>query len=376
MCEKRRERMIKILLAEDDKDLNALVCARLVAEGYEAIPCASALGAAIFFLTVAAIVTVAVLVYSALPADMADGAKAGIMLGVIAALALLCTAADLARRKLTVDRPVQKILDATDAIAAGDFSVRLQPRHLYRRRDQYDAIMENLNKMAAELSRTEMLHNDFVSNVSHELKTPIAVIRNYAEALAKGAPDEETRRKYADALVAASKRLTALVTNVLKLNKLENQTLSPAFRRFRLDEMLAEAALAYEDVIERKHIDLICDLEETEITSAPDYLEIVWNNLLSNAVKFTGEGGTISLSLRTEGSKAIVRVADTGCGISAETGKHIFEKFYQGERSHAQEGNGLGLALVKKVIDLIGGEISVESEVGKGSAFTVTLHGV
>ena len=166
------------------------------------------------------------------------------------------------------------------------------------------------------------------------------------------------------------------MTNVLKLNKLENQTLSPAFRRFRLDEMLAEAALAYEDVIERKHIDLICDLEETEIASAPDYLEIVWNNLLSNAVKFTGEGGTISLSLRTEGGKAIVRVADTGCGISAETGKHIFEKFYQGERSHAQEGNGLGLALVKKVIDLIGGEISVESEVGKGSAFTVTLHGV
>ena len=229
---------------------------------------ASALGAALFFLTVAAIVTVAVLVYSALPADMADGAKAGIMLGVIAALALFCTAADLARRKLTVDRPVQKILDATDAIAAGDFSVRLQPRHLYRHRDQYDAIMENLNKMTAELSRTEMLHNDFVSNVSHELKTPIAVIRNYAEALANGAPDEETRRKYADALVAASKRLTALVTNVLKLNKLENQTLSPAFRRFRLDEMLAEAALAYEDVIERKHIDLICDLEETEITSA------------------------------------------------------------------------------------------------------------
>ena len=140
--------------------------------------------------------------------------------------------------------------------------------------------------------------------------------------------------------------------------------------------MLAEAALAYEDVIERKRIDLICDLEETEITSAPDYLEIVWNNMLSNAVKFTDEGGTISLSLRTEGSKAIVRVADTGCGISSETGRHIFEKFYQGERSHAQEGNGLGLALVKKVIDLIGGEISVESEVGKGSAFTVTLHGV
>ncbi len=332
-------------------------------------------GALLFFLTVAAIVSAAVLIYSALPAEMTDGAKAGAMLGVIAAFAFLCTAADLLRRKLTVERPVRKILAATDAIAAGDFTVRLESGHLYLRRDEFDEIMENLNKMSAELEHTEMLHADFISNVSHELKTPVAVIKSYAEALGKGEPDAGTRQKYAGALISAADRLTALVQGVLRLNKLENQKLTPAYTVFRLDEMLAEAALSFEEVIERKRLDLECDLEEVEIRSVPDYLELVWNNLLSNAVKFTDAGGTVSLSLKAENGNAVVRVADTGRGISAEVGKHIFEKFYQGDASHAGEGNGLGLALVKKVIDLLGGEIAVESEVGKGSVFQVTLRG-
>ena len=304
---------------------------------------------------------------------MVAATKAGAMLGVIAAFAFLCTAADLLRRKLTVERPVRKILAATDAIAAGDFTVRLESAYL--RRGEFDEIMENLNKMTAELEHTEMLHADFISNVSHELKTPVAVIKSYAEALGKGEPDAGTRQKYAGALISAADRLTALVQGVLRLNKLENQKLTPAYTVFRLDEMLAEAALSFEEVIERKHLDLECDLEEVEIRSVPDYLELVWNNLLSNAVKFTDAGGTISLSLKAENGNAVVRVADTGRGISTEVGKHIFEKFYQGDASHAGEGNGLGLALVKKVIDLLGGEIAVESEVGKGSVFQVTLRG-
>ena len=331
-------------------------------------------GAAIFFLTVAAIVTAAVLIYSALPEDMATGAKAGVMLAVIAVLALICTGADLIRRKITVERPVRTILAATDAIASGDFSVRLEPAHPYFRRDEYDEIMENLNKMTAELAHTEMLHADFISNVSHELKTPVSVIRNYAQALGREC-DGELRKKYAAALISAADRLTALVQGVLRLNKLENQKLTPARRTFRLDEMLAEAALAFEDAIDAKGLTLECDLEEAEITSVPDYLELVWNNLLSNAVKFTEQGG-ITLSLKMRDGNAVVRVADTGQGISPEVGRHIFEKFYQGDTSHAGEGNGLGLALVKKVIDLLGGEIAVESEAGKGSTFTVILRGV
>ena len=333
-------------------------------------------GGAVFLVTIAAVVTLTLFAYAFLSErNLSKGGMAAAMFAVVLFLSLVCTAIDAVRRKVMVEKPVGKILKATDAIAGGDFSVRLEVSHPYGRYDEFDCIMENLNRMAAELSKTELLHSDFVSNVSHELKTPLAVIRNYASAL-KGESDGEKREKYAQALIDASGRLTALVVNVLKLSKLENRELPPEKSVVRLDGMLEEAVLAFETEIEKKGLDVECDLEDTEILSAPDYLEIVWNNLLSNAVKFTEPGGKISVSLKKSGERAIVRVADTGCGISPDTGEHIFEKFYQGDTSHAGEGNGLGLALVKRVIDVLGGEISVESEVGKGSAFTVTLYGV
>lgn len=336
---------------------------------------ATAMGAVLFFLTVAAVVTVSVLVYGALiDGGYGKSAIAVIMLLVIILLALVGTIIDLVRRNLTTGRPVREILDATDRIASGDFSVRLEITHDYARYNEFDLIKENLNKMAAELAKTEVLHNDFISNVSHEIKTPLAVIQNYAVALQSGAIDEETRGKYAQTLVGASKRLTALVTNILKLNKLENQQLTPEYMPFKLDEAIAQAVLAYEDVIENKQLNLECDLDEVEITSCPDYLETVWNNLISNAVKFTDEGGTVRVSLKGGDGKAVVKVSDTGCGISKQTGEHIFEKFYQGDTSRSREGNGLGLALVKKVIDVLGGEISVESEPEKGSTFTVVIY--
>ena len=323
-------------------------------------------GYVVYFIAIAAVVTAAFVVYGLISdKGLGKGTISWIMLGSIFFLALLCTGADILRRRLMVERPVKKILNATERIASGDFSVRLEPAHPYFRRDEYDEIMENLNKMTAELAHTEMLHADFISNVSHELKTPVSVIRNYAQALGREC-DGELRKKYAAALISAADRLTALVQGVLRLNKLENQKLTPARRTFRLDEMLAEAALAFEDAIDAKGLTLECDLEEAEITSVPDYLELVWNNLLSNAVKFTEQGG-ITLSLKMRDGNAVVRVADTGQGISPEVGRHIFEKFYQGDTSHAGEGNGLGLALVKKVIDLLGGEIAVESEAGKAA---------
>ena len=131
--------------------------------------------------------------------------------------------------------------------------------------------------------------------------------------------------------------------------------------------------LAFEELIERKNLTLECDLAEVTVTSAPELLDLVWNNLLSNAVKFTDAGGRISVTLKEENGEAVVSIGDSGCGISPETGKRIFDKFYQGDTSHASEGNGLGLALVKKVIDILGGEISVKSEPGKGSIFTISL---
>ena len=337
----------------------------------------SIMGAVWFFVTIAAVVTLAVVGYSCV-ARFTDNNTliAVIMLGGILALALVCTVIDVARRRVTVDRPVRKILGATDRIAAGDFSVRLEPVHPYGRYDEYDRIMENLNKMAAELSKTAVLNNDFVSNVSHELKTPLAVVQNYAAALKKDGVTDEERKHYADVLEDTAKKLTTLVGNVLKLNRLENHEITPEFTKIDLEESLARAVLKYEDMIENKNLRLECDIQSAEVYSVEEYLDIIWNNLISNAVKFTDPGGAIKVSLRLVGGKAVVSVADTGCGIDSGTGARIFEKFYQGDTSHAGEGNGLGLALVKKVIDVLGGEIHVESARGKGSVFTVSLPAV
>lgn len=333
-------------------------------------------GYVIFFLTIAVTVGVALTIFVVVNRN-SDGNSAVIaftMLAVIVVISLLCTGIDIVRRKIMIDAPVRKILQATERIAKGDFSVRLETAHTYETYDDYDLIMENVNAMAAELSKSEILKADFVSNVSHELKTPLAIIQSYAKLLEKEGLSEELRIKYAQTICAAAKRLNDLVGNILKLNKLEHQELTPETEVVRLDEMLAEAVLGFEELIEQKELTLSCELDEATVVSSKSYLEIVWNNLLSNAVKFTEKGGTIGVSVKKSADGAIVTVSDTGCGISPETGARIFDKFYQGDTSHSGEGNGLGLALVKKVIDVLGGEISVSSEVGKGSVFTIVLR--
>ncbi len=333
-------------------------------------------GYVLFFLTIAVTVGVALTIFVVVNRN-SDGNSAVIaftMLAVIVVISLLCTGIDIVRRKIMIDAPVRKILQATERIAKGDFSVRLETAHTYETYDDYDLIMENVNAMAAELSKSEILKADFVSNVSHELKTPLAIIQSYAKLLEKEGLSEELRIKYAQTICAAAKRLNDLVGNILKLNKLEHQELTPETEAVRLDEMLAEAVLGFEELIEQKELTLSCELDEATVVSSKSYLEIVWNNLLSNAVKFTEKGGTIGVSVKKSADGAIVTVSDTGCGISPETGARIFDKFYQGDTSHSGEGNGLGLALVKKVIDVLGGEISVSSEVGKGSVFTIVLR--
>lgn len=331
-----------------------------------------------FFLLVAGIVTIALFIYGVVD-EKSGGDRTVIsiiMLVVIVLLSLVFVVVDWLRRRYTVERPVKEILKATDDIASGKFSVRLTPRHSYGYYDEYDLIMENINKMSAELSKSATLSADFISNVSHELKTPLAIIGNYASALCNTSLDESLRKEYAKTLVSTSTRLAALITNILRLNKLENQEIKSESGEIRLDEMLAEAIIGYEELIESKNITLECDIDELTVVMPIGYLDIVWNNLLSNAVKFTPAGGKIAVSLARDRDKAVVKVADSGIGISKDTGERIFDKFYQGDTSHAKEGNGLGLALVKKVIDIIGGQIEVESELNKGSTFTVTLGGV
>ena len=334
-------------------------------------------GAISFFILIALIMQMAILVYDYIRAKTDSLALTALLILVeIIILASLCTVFDWIRRKLTVERPTQKIVDATEKIAEGDFKTRLIISHEYGKYNQYDVIMENLNKMAGELQKNEVLKTDFISNVSHEIKTPLAVIQNYATLIQDSNLDQEARNSYAKTLIGASKRITDLITNILKLSKLENQEIQEKKEKFNLTKALTDNILEFESIIDSKELELECDLDELTVTSSKSLLEIAWNNLISNAVKFTDKGGKITISLKRKGNHAELSVADTGCGMSSAVGSHIFEKFYQGDTSHSTQGNGLGLALVKKVIDLLGGEIYVQSEIQKGSKFTVLLKDV
>lgn len=290
-------------------------------------------------------------------------------------LSLLCAVVDAVRRRIMVGRPVRKIIRASEQVMQGDLSVRIEKVKSIDPEDGFNTIIDYFNRMVEELAGMETLRTDFVANVSHELKTPLAVMQNYGTML--GQPDlpEEKRLEYAKAITEASRSLAGMVSNILKLNKLENQNIYPAVQAYDLGEQLCECLLSFEDVWEDKKIEIETALEENVlITADPELLSLVWNNLFSNAIKFTEPGGKVALALETKGDSVNVKISDTGCGISRDVGEHMFEKFYQGDTSRATKGNGLGLALVKRVIDITGGDISVASEIGKGSTFTVTLR--
>lgn len=290
-------------------------------------------------------------------------------------LTLVFWTADMIRKNFTVAKPVRRIIDGLDRITAGDFNVHIEETGGLPHMNQFNVIIERINKMTTELGSVETLRTDFISNVSHELKTPLSAINNYGTLLQSPDLPEEDRVAYAKAVTENSRRLADLITNILKLNKLENQQIFSGPEPYNLSEQLCECLLSFEAAWEEKLLDIETDIEDDVIICADgELLSLVWNNLFSNAVKFTEPHGRIFVGLKTDGEYAAVTVTDTGCGMSKETGGHIFEKFYQGDTSHASEGNGLGLALVKRVVDITDGELSVHSELGKGSTFTVKLR--
>ena len=276
--------------------------------------------------------------------------------------------------KDTYEEPLHRLADATQQVAGGDFSVYVPAIHTADRLDYLDVMILDFNKMVEELGSVETLKTDFVSNVSHEMKTPIAVIKNYAELLQmKNASDGE-KAEYARNIEEAAGHLSALISNILKLNKLENQRIDPEIESYDLCGQLEECILQYEELWDEKELELEVDMEEKAVIQAdPSLMELVWNNLLSNAIKFTEQGGKVTVRQATEAEYVEVSVSDTGCGMSKESIRHIFDKFYQGDTSHSKEGNGLGLALVKRILVLMNGDIQVVSQEGKGSTFTVKL---
>lgn len=275
--------------------------------------------------------------------------------------------------QLAYEEPMHKLAEATEKVAGGDFSVYVPPLHTSDRLDYLDVMIVDFNRMVEELGSIETLKTDFFSNVSHEIKTPLAVIQNNAELL-RMEELTDTQREYADTIYQSSRRLADLISNILKLNKLEKQTITPDIQVYDVCAQLAECALGHEEAWEQKKLDFDADMEDrAEIAADPALMELVWNNLFSNAVKFTEAGGSITLSETSDESNVYVSVRDTGCGMSEETKKHIFEKFYQGDTSHAMAGNGLGLALALRVLQLNNFQIKVESTPGQGSTFTVIM---
>ena len=270
-------------------------------------------------------------------------------------------------------KPLRMVAKAAKQVAEGDFSIRLSPIRKDGRKDEIEVLIEDFNTMARELQSTEILKNDFISNVSHELKSPLSVIQSYSMALKDPELDALRREEYTSTVIRATQTLSRMISNILKLNKLENQEVRPVKGAYPIGEQLRRCALGYMSQWEEKEIDFTIDVEDIMLCSDADLLEIVWNNLISNAVKFTPKGGRIFLCSRKEKSKLTVKIEDNGPGIEKKQEAHIFDKFYQADESHASEGNGLGLALVKRVLEILDGEIRVESTPGKGTAFYVTL---
>ncbi len=270
--------------------------------------------------------------------------------------------------------PMKQMAEATDKVANGDFSVYIPPLHTPEKLDYLDVMIMDFNKMVEELGSIEILKTDFFSNVSHEIKTPIAVVQNSAEMLKNTKLSLEEQQMYVDTIIQSSKKLSSLITNILKLNKLEKQNIQPVMEEYNLCEQLCQCSLQFENVWEEKEITFDAELEDRVMINADEsLLELVWTNLLSNAMKFTERGGAVRLTQTTAEEEVVVSVSDTGCGMSKDTMKHIFDKFYQGDTSHSTSGNGLGLALALRIVRMLDGTIQVESEQGKGSTFTVRL---
>lgn len=266
--------------------------------------------------------------------------------------------------------PIRRVDAAMQQVSSGDFSVRLEQPSAIR---DVENIRQSFNLMAQELGATEMLQTDFVSNVSHEFKTPINVIEGYATLLQDTAQTTPEQQEYIDKILLNTRRLSGLVGNVLLLSRLENQAIQNGKTEYRLDEQIRQSVMALETEWAAKEIEFDADMEKVRFRGNEGLLMHVWNNLIGNAVKFSGYGGLIRLKLDQADGEIRFAIEDEGPGIRPEDQKHIFDKFYQADSSREQEGNGLGLALVKRIVTAYGGEISVENRKERGARFTVTL---
>ena len=265
-------------------------------------------------------------------------------------------------------KPIRELMAATDRIADGDYTARIDLKGA----EEFRALSRKFNHMAEELESVELLRSDFVSNFSHEFKTPISSIRGFAKALKWEGLTAQEREEYLDIIISESERLSALSSNVLYLSKIEKQAILTDRRRFDLSEQLRRVMALLDGRFAEKRLDVLFDSPEYFVSGSAEMLQQVWINLLDNAIKFSPEGGQVKVSVGRDGGRVRVRISNQGESIPPEVQAHIFDKFYQGDASHATAGNGLGLPIVRRIAELHGGEVTVCSSRGV-TTFEVAL---
>jgi len=269
-----------------------------------------------------------------------------------------------------IARSITNVNKAMNEVANGDMSVRLDEDYCT---EELRGMTVSFNKMVNQLGTNEVLRNDFVANVSHEFKTPLATIEGYATLLQDDSLTADERDEYIKRITETSRRLSDMTGNILLLSRLDNQNITPECQSYELDEQIRHTVLELEGKWAEKDLELDIDMDTTWCNAPKDLLHHVWYNLISNAIKFTQKGGKISIRLEDQGGWITATVSDTGIGMTTDVQEHIFEKFYQGDRSHKVEGNGLGLPLVKRIVKVCGGNVDVKSVSDIGSTFTVTI---
>ena len=267
-------------------------------------------------------------------------------------------------------KPIEKLSEYMKKVSGGDFSIRLKAKSKIK---EIGELNRSFNAMTEDLGATEMLQSDFVSNVSHEIKTPLNAIEGYATLLQDLDCTDEERKRYTDKILFNTKRLSELVGNVLILSKIESGSVEINEDNFRLDEQIRHSIMLLESKWTDKEIEFDIELDEVNYTGDRVLLMHVWNNLIGNAVKFSPQGGLVTICLSDADGKLAFSVEDRGPGIGETAMKHIFEKFYQEDSSHKQDGNGLGLALVKRIVDMVCGEIHARNLADSGCRFEVIL---
>ena len=294
-------------------------------------------------------------------------ANIGLFLILMVNIEVLCPA--LLVRQLV--NPLKKLNRASEKLARGEFDISL---YYKGKITELETVFKNFETMATELSSIETLRSDFVSNVSHEFKTPLTAIEGYTTLLQNPDLSKEEHEEYIERIIHNTKRLSGLVGNILMLNKLSNQTQQPEIKTYRLDEQIRQILLQQESAWNSKNLEFNLNLQEISYTGTEQLLYHVWSNLINNAIKFSYENGTITINLKKNYKHVVFEIIDQGIGMTPQSLNHIFDKFYQADTTHKEEGNGLGLAQVKKILDLTENQITVKSELGKGSSFTVLLH--